>query len=95
MIEIGALDKGDQLRNGGIPCVLLTEDEDTRYINILADSSGFRAGEYEIWSYKGCSNIGIAQALNSFINKYAPGTSVVVHRDRDYFRSYALTKGRK
>ena len=84
LIEIGALDKGDQLRNGGIPCVLLTEDEDTKYINILADSSGFRAGEYEIWSYKGCSNIGIAQALNSFINKYAPGTSVVVHRDRDY-----------
>jgi len=84
LMEIGALDKGDRLRNGEVPCVLLTEDEDTRYINVIAEFSGFRAEEYEIWSYNGCSNIRIAQALNSFINKYAPGTSVVVHRDRDY-----------
>lgn len=92
LMEIGALDKGDQLRNGEVPCVLLTEDEDTRYINVIADSSGFRSEEYEIWSYNGCSNIRIAQALNSFINKYAPGTSVVVHRDRDYLSDEDLAK---
>jgi AAA15 family ATPase/GTPase len=92
LMEIGALDKGDQLRNGEVPCVLLTEDQDTRYIRVIADSSGFRAEEYEIWSYNGCSNIGVAQALNSFINKYAPGTSVVVHRDRDYLSDADINK---
>jgi hypothetical protein len=84
LLEIGALDKGDQLRNGEVPCVLLTEDTDINYINLLAESSGFIPDEYQIWSYNGCSNINIAQALNSFINDHAPGTSVVVHRDRDY-----------
>ena len=84
LLEIGALDKGDQLRNGEVPCILLTEDTDVNYINLLAEASGFVPNEYQIWSYNGCSNIGIAQALNSFITDHAPGTSVVVHRDRDY-----------
>lgn len=92
LMQIGALDKGDQLRNGAVPCVLLTEDTDTTYINVIAESSGFRAEEYEIWSYNGCSNINIARALNSFINKYAPGTSVVVHRDRDYLSDADLVQ---
>lgn len=84
MLEIGALDKGDQLRNGEIPCILLTEDTDDEYIKVLAEASGFMAEEYQIWSYDGCSNIHIALALNSFIKEHAPGTTVVVHRDRDY-----------
>lgn len=84
LLEIGALDKGDQLRNGEIPCILLTEDADVSYINLIAEASGFLPGEYQVWSYNGCSNIQIAQALNSFIVEHAPGTTVVVHRDRDY-----------
>ncbi len=84
LLEIGALDKGDQLRNGEIPCIILTEDTDTNYINLLAEASGFIPDEFQIWSYNGCSNINIAQALNSFITDHAPATSVVVHRDRDY-----------
>ncbi|QQZ44484.1 ATP-binding protein [Pseudomonas sp. SK3(2021)] len=84
LLEIGALDKGDQLRNGEIPCILLTEDTDVAYISLIAESSGFLPEEYQVWSYNGCSNIQIAQALNSFIIDHAPGTSVVVHRDRDY-----------
>ncbi len=84
LLEIGALDKGDQLRNGKVPCILLTEDTNVGYIRLLAEASGFIPDEYQIWSYNGCSNINIAQALNSFIKDHAPGTSVVVHRDRDY-----------
>lgn len=84
LLEIGALDKGDQLRNGEIPCILLTEDAEPEYISLLAEVSGFMPDEYQVWSYNGCSNIKIAQALNSFIAEHAPGTTVVVHRDRDY-----------
>jgi hypothetical protein len=53
LLEIGALDKGDQLRNGEVPCILLTEDADVDYINILAEASGFTPDEYQIWSYNG------------------------------------------
>lgn len=84
LLEIGALDKGDQLRNGEIPCILLTEDTDTNYITLLAEASGFIPDEFQTWSYNGCSNIQIALALNSFITEHAPATSVIVHRDRDY-----------
>lgn len=84
LLDIGALDKGDMLRNGATPCVLLTEDTDTSYINKLALSSGFIDGEYQTWSYKCCTNINVIQALNSFITDHAPATKVVVHRDRDY-----------
>jgi predicted ATPase len=84
LLEIGALDRGDQLRNGEIPCVILTEDANTEYIELLAEASGFLPEEYQIWSYNGCSNIHVALALNSFITEHAPGTKVIVHRDRDY-----------
>lgn len=84
LLEIGALDKGDQLRNGEVPCILLTEDTDIKFINLLAESSGFVPDEFQTWSYNGCSNIHIAQALNAFITEHAPATTVVVHRDRDY-----------
>ncbi|MFK0666327.1 ATP-dependent nuclease [Aeromonas salmonicida] len=84
LLEIGALDKGDLLRNGEVPCIILSEDTDTRYIELLAEASGFKPDEFQTWSYHGCSNIHIALALNSFITEHAPGTHVIVHRDRDY-----------
>lgn len=84
LLDIGALDKGDMLRGGDIPCILLTEDTDISYINKLALSSGFIEGEFQIWSYKCCTNIQIIKALNSFITDHAPAAKVVVHRDKDY-----------
>ena len=84
LLEIGALDKGDQLRNGDVPCILLTEDTDPSYIELLAEASGFIHDEFQTWSYEGCSNTNTALALNAFIVEHAPATAVVVHRDRDY-----------
>ncbi len=84
LLDIGALDKGDILRGGAIPCILLTEDTDLSYINKLALSSGFVENEFQIWSYKCCTNVQIISALNSFITEHAPATKVVVHRDKDY-----------
>ncbi|EHU9446793.1 AAA family ATPase [Vibrio vulnificus] len=91
LLDIGALDKGDMLRNGATPCVLLTEDTDTSYISKLAISSGFIEGEFQVWSYKCCTNVQVIQALNSFITDHAPATKVVVHRDRDYMNSDEVT----
>jgi len=95
LLEIGALDKGDQLRGGEVPCVLLTEDTDTSYIEVLAEASGFVPGEFQVWSYHGCSNVHIAKALNSFISDHAPGTAVVVHRDRDYMNESEVSEYRQ
>jgi predicted ATPase len=91
LLEIGALDKGDQLRNGDVPCVILTEDTDTSYLELLAEASGFNPEEFQIWSYNGCSNINIALAINAFLAEHAQGTNVVVHRDRDYMSDGEVT----
>lgn len=92
LLDIGALDKGDMLRNGNVSCILLTEDTDPSYINTLALSSGFIAGEFQVWSYKCCTNIQVIQALNAFITEHAPATKVVVHRDKDYMNSAEIEK---
>lgn len=84
LIELGALDAGDRLRAGATQMVLLTEDENTAGLRHIVESSGFSTGEYEIWSYKGCSNVKAASALAAFVASQSPATTVVVHRDRDY-----------
>lgn len=84
LMEIGALDKGDRLRSGNVKCVLLTEDTDTKPIKILLEASGFSMSDVDIWSYRGCTKIDAALVLAAFIREHAPGTKMVLHRDKDY-----------
>jgi hypothetical protein len=84
LMEIGALDKGDRLRSGNVKCVLLTEDRDTTPIKTLLEASGFSMSDVDIWSYRGCTKIDTALVLAAFIREHAPGTKMVLHRDKDY-----------
>ncbi len=84
LLDLGALDVGDRLRQGATPVVILTEDSNAKYLVAIAQSSGLSADQYAIWSYGGCSNIQAAAILGRFIQEHAPGTTVIVHRDRDY-----------
>lgn len=84
-MDLGALDKGDLLKNGKIKCVVLTEDStDINMMEVLLESSGFEMDEVDIWSYNGCTKVDSAILLGAFIKKHAPSTVIVVHRDRDY-----------
>ncbi|MFD6167053.1 AAA family ATPase [Oerskovia sp. NPDC060287] len=84
LLEIGALDARDRLRNGAVQLIVITEDSDTSLLETLVRSSGWEPGDYEIWSYKSSSKLDSAILLGRFITDHAPGTKVVVHRDRDY-----------
>jgi len=84
LLDLGALDKGDLLRNGSIKCVVLTEDSDSKPIQILLKSSGFNISETDIWPYHGCTKIDTALVLAAFIRVHAPATKIILHRDRDY-----------
>lgn len=95
LMEIGALDVGDRLRQGSTKCVILTEDEIVLPISILLESSGFQMDQTEIWPYKGCSKKEIALTLAAFIRKHAPATKLVIHRDRDYYTDDELLKYRQ
>lgn len=85
LMDIGALDKGDLLRNDKLKLIVLTEDEDQTPIKTLIQSSEIPLDEIEIWSYKGCSDVKTANVLSAFILKSAPNIKIAIHRDRDYF----------
>lgn len=85
LMELGALDKGDLLKDGKIKCVVITEDStDIDMIKILLKASGFKMDEVDVWSYEGCTKIDYAILLSAFIKKHAPSVKVLIHRDRDY-----------
>lgn len=88
LLDLGALDRGDFLKNGLVKCVFLTEDStDRKMLESVLESSGFNLYETDIWSYNGCTKVETALVLAEFIKKYSPATKVIIHRDRDYMTS--------
>ena len=84
LTDLGALDSGDLLKQGAVDAVLLTEDTDYEHLKVLLKASGFDMGRTQVWSCSGCTKIDAAVVLARFIQDHAPGTEVLVHRDRDY-----------
>jgi hypothetical protein len=63
---------------------VLSEDAHTEYLDCLLLSNGFVAGQYEIWSYNGCSKRDSVLAICAFLEDHAPGVKLLIHRDRDF-----------
>ena len=91
LTDLGALDSGDLLKQGAVDAVLLTEDTKFDHLRVLLDSSGFDMNRTQVWSYSGCTKIHAAVVLAQFIRDHAPGTEVLVHRDRDYLPEDEVT----
>jgi energy-coupling factor transporter ATP-binding protein EcfA2 len=92
LMDLGALDEGDRLRQGSTKCVILTEDEIIEGVQKIFAASGFKMEETEIWSYKGCTNLDTALTLAAFIREHAPGTKIFVHKDRDFNTDSEITE---
>lgn len=84
LTELGALDRGDLLRNGAIDAVVLTEDRNPKAIAPLMVAAGFALDRIQVWPYNTCTQIQRARLLADFIAQHAPATQVIVHLDRDY-----------
>jgi hypothetical protein len=67
-------------------CIFLTEDENQGLVEKFLKSNGFNIAEVDLRSYKGCTNIGSAEVLSSYLkDKFKESCpQVVVHRDKDY-----------
>lgn len=85
LMDIGALDKGDLLKNDKLKLIVLTEDENQTPIKTIIQASNIPLDEIEVWSYKGCSDVKTANVLSAFILKSAPNIKIAIHRDRDYY----------
>lgn len=84
LLELGALDSFDKLQGGAYDWVFLTEDSDKKMLQTLLTSNAFPIQKCLFYSYKTSSNIEAAKLLTHFILTNAPGTKVVIHRDRDF-----------
>ncbi len=95
LTELGALDRGDLLRNGSIDAVVLSEDRNQKTIAPLMVASGFSSDRIQIWSYVTCTQIQRARLLAEFIAQHAPATQVIIHVDRDYLSDEAIEAKKK
>jgi len=84
LLDIGALDDFDKLKAGEIKSVILTEDRNTKYLEILLSGNNFNLQEHLVYSYKTSSNLEGASLFVDFLKDAANGCKVVIHRDRDF-----------
>lgn len=85
LMDIGALDSFEKLREGEINCVVLSEDRSPVMMRTLLTAVGFDTNEVLIYSYKSSSNLNAAGALAEFIHEIAPETDIIIHTDNDFF----------
>lgn len=84
LMDLGALDSFEKIREGEADWVFLSEDASLELVNSLVVASGFDKDQVITYSYKTSSNIQAALSLAEFIGEIAPGTKVIIHRDRDF-----------
>lgn len=84
LMDLGALDKGEQFLNGNYSCLVWTEDTDTKPLECLLQANGFDLQRTWIFSYQTSSKIDAAAMLQNFVERVRPGVQVLIHRDRDF-----------
>ncbi len=84
LMDIGALDTFEKLREGDVEYVILTEDTKMDAIRSLSASSGFDIQNVIFFSYKASTNLNSIGVLSEFIKEIAPKTNIIVHADSDF-----------
>lgn len=87
MMDLGALDRSDFLRNPTIKWVICTEDarvDKDKMLKTIFSSSGFDLAQCVVLPYNGCSKIENVVLLTNFIHQFLPDAKIIIHRDRDY-----------
>ncbi|MBY5549633.1 AAA family ATPase [Rhizobium leguminosarum] len=83
LMELGALDIKEKLKSGHFDYVVLTEDKNSSYFDVLLRNSGFDKGKTTLLPYNGVTSIHLLKPLIRQI-KDISNAIVIVHRDRDY-----------
>lgn len=92
LMDLGALDRGEQLLNGQFKYLVWTEDTDTRFLQALLEANGIPASETFIFSYRASSKIDAAALMVSFVQRVRPGVKLIIHRDRDFMTDGEITQ---
>lgn len=84
LMDLGALDRGEQLLNGNFKYLIWTEDTEKEFLQTLLEANGFDLSEVFIFSYQTSSKIDAAALMLSFVQRVQPGVKLIIHRDRDF-----------
>ena len=86
LLELGALDEYDQIKEGALKYIILTEDssiDSRKYLRGVLEASGFSKDEFQIYSYNGVSQIESAKMFANFLLDINPTLKIIIYRDRD------------
>lgn len=86
LLELGALDEYDHIKNGNLKYVILTEDSSEssrKYLRGVLEASGYDRSEFQIYSYNSVSRIESAKMFARFLLDINPDLMVIIYRDRD------------
>ncbi len=91
LMDLGAIDKYDNMNLLGKRVLLLSEDElvvDDEFhpMRLVLKSSGVDINICKFMAYVGCTNFRSVSLLASFVAQNHPGIKVLVHRDRDFLQ---------
>jgi hypothetical protein len=84
LMDLRALEVGEELFNGRYRVIVWTEDSITDYMWVILQANGFDRNSTLVRSYAGCSRADAAMIMARFISDIAPGLIILVHRDRDF-----------
>lgn len=83
LLDLGALDSFEFLRNDKCRVVVLTEDTKADRLRRLLEVNGFPKDEYMIQPFHGVSNISMCLPVAEFFLKQGQNARVLIHRDSD------------
>jgi hypothetical protein len=83
LLELGALDIKEKLREGAFKVVVLTEDKIPTLLKLLLNNSGFDDKETTLLPYNGVTTVHLLKPLIKQI-KAISNAAIIVHRDRDF-----------
>lgn len=98
LIELGALDEYDYIKNGDLKYVVLTEDssnDSRKYLRCILESSGYNANEFQIYSYNSVTKVDSAKMFARFLLDINPNLTIIIYRDRDGLYDEEIEKIKK
>jgi hypothetical protein len=84
LLDIGALDVKERAGQPHTTAIVLTEDEITRPLEAILESSGFELARTAVLPYYGVTGLKQLQPLVKVIRSTNPKAKVIIHRDRDF-----------
>jgi ABC-type multidrug transport system ATPase subunit len=90
LLDIGALDIKERAGQPSNTAIVLTEDELTRPLEMILESSGFDLSKTVVLPYYGVTGIKQLRPLLKIIRSTNATAKVILHRDRDFLKEVEI-----